>query len=55
VVKADIALAIFVFATLGIGRGNPEQRLAVAPPGHIVVFVLELEAEKGQQLVIESF
>src|SRR5215471_10338723 len=55
VMKADIALAIFVFPTFGIGGGNPEQRLTVAPSGHIVVFVLELEAEKGQELGIESF
>jgi len=52
--KANIALAILAFPTFGIGGGNPKQRLSVAPSGHIVVFVLEREAEKGQQLVIES-
>jgi hypothetical protein len=55
VMKTDIALSIFVFPTLGIGGGDPEQRLAVAPPGHIAVFVLELEPKKSQQLVIKSF
>src|SRR3984893_9023019 len=46
VMKADIAFAIFVFPALRIGGGNPEQRLAVAPAGHVAVFVFQFEAEK---------
>jgi hypothetical protein len=53
--KTNIALAIFVLPAFGIGGRDPEQGLAVAPSRHIVVFVLELEPEKGQELVVKSF
>src|ERR1700719_2926360 len=46
VMKADIAFAIFVFLALRIGGGDPEQGLAVAPAGHVAVFVFQFEAEK---------
>jgi hypothetical protein len=53
VMKADIAFAMFVLSAFGIGGGNPEQRLAVAPPGHILVFMFELEAEEAQKLLVK--
>jgi hypothetical protein len=37
----------------GIGGGNPEQRLAVAPAGHILVFMFERKAEEAQKLSVE--
>src|SRR5580704_14707454 len=46
VMETDIAFAIFVLPALRIGGGNPEQRLAVAPAGHVAVFVFQFEAEK---------
>src|SRR4029077_6965985 len=39
VVKADVAFAIFVLLALRVGGGDPEQGLAVAPAGHVAVFV----------------
>src|SRR5262249_58522729 len=36
-----------------VGGGDPEQRLAVAPAGHVGVVVFELEAEKAEQLAVE--
>src|SRR6202030_2966409 len=45
-VEADIAFAIFVLPALRIGGGDPEQGLAVAPAGHVAVFVFQFEAEK---------
>src|ERR1700733_10289640 len=53
VMETNIALAIFVLAPLRIGGGDPEQRLAVAPAGHVAVFVLQFEAEKFQELVVK--
>src|ERR1700722_504004 len=52
-VEADVAFAIRPLAALRVGGGDPEQRLAVAPAGHVLVVVLTLEAEKAEQLVIE--
>jgi hypothetical protein len=51
--KADVALAIVSLAALGIGRRNPEQRLAVTPAGHVRIFILQLEAEKAEQLCVK--
>src|SRR5262249_16314064 len=48
VVKADVALAVLALSPLRIGGGDPEQRLAVAPAGHVGILVLELEAEKAE-------
>jgi hypothetical protein len=42
-----------VLSALGVGSGNPKQRLAVAPTGHIVKFVFEFEPKKGQQLLVK--
>src|SRR5262249_13858449 len=53
VVKADVALAVLALSPLRIGGGDPEQRLAVAPAGHVGILVLELEAEKAEQLAVE--
>src|ERR1700733_7255974 len=52
-VKADVALAVLVLFTLRVGGGDPEQGLAVAPAGHVVVLMLELESEKAQHLVVK--
>src|SRR5712691_8312163 len=52
-VEADVALAILALLALRVGRGDPEQRLAVAPAGHVRVLVFELEAEKPEQLAVE--
>src|ERR1700758_4066504 len=51
--KADVAFAIFMLSPLRIGGGDPEQRLAVAPAGHVGVLVFELEAEKAEQLGLD--
>src|SRR5262245_25147787 len=53
VVEADVALTIFVRLAFRVGGGDPEQRLAVAPAGHVGILVLELEAEKAKQLAVE--
>src|SRR5262249_3352696 len=53
VVEADVALAVLALAALRVGGGDPEQRLAVAPAGHVGVVVFELEAEKAEQLAVE--
>src|SRR5262249_55677579 len=53
VVEADVALAVLALAALRVGGGDPEQRLAVAPAGHVTVVVFELEAEKAEQLAVE--
>src|SRR5262249_48788971 len=53
VVKADVALAVLVLSPLRVGGSDPEQRLAVAPAGHVGVVVFELEAEKAEQLAVE--
>src|SRR5262249_40854462 len=53
VVEADVALAVLALAALRVGGGDPEQRLAVAPAGHVGVLVFELEAEKAEQLAVE--
>src|SRR5262249_52167860 len=53
VVKAGVALAVLALLALRIGGGDPEQRLAVAPAGHVGVVVFELEAEKAEQLAVE--
>src|SRR5580704_828244 len=53
VMESDIAFAILVLPALRIGGGDPEQGLAVAPAGHIAVFVLQFEAEKSQQLAVK--
>src|SRR5262249_16854448 len=53
VVKADVALAVLALSPLRVGGGDPEQRLAVAPAGHVGVVVFELEAEKAEQLAVE--
>src|SRR5262249_10879060 len=53
VVEADVALAVLALAALRVGGGDPEQRLAVAPAGHVAVVVFELEAEKAEQLAVE--
>src|SRR5262249_44436707 len=49
----DVALAVLALAALRVGGGDPEQRLAVAPAGHVGVVVFELEAEKTEQLAVE--
>src|SRR2546426_565405 len=54
VMKADIADAVAALAPARVRRADPEQRLAVAPPGGIGEFVLELEAEKAEHRVIEA-
>jgi hypothetical protein len=51
--KTDIAFTVFVLSTLGVSSGNPKQRLAVAPAGHILIFMFEFEAKKGQQLLVK--
>ena len=53
VMKADIAFAVFALLAFGVGGGDPEQRLAVAPAGHVGVVVFELEAEKVEQLAVK--
>src|SRR5262245_48460253 len=53
VVEADVALAVLALLALRVGGGDPEQRLAVAPAGHVGVVVFELEAEKAEQLAVE--
>src|SRR5215467_8216925 len=53
VVEADVALAVLALSPLRVGGGDPEQRLAVAPAGHVGILVLELEAEKAEQLAVE--
>ena len=52
-VKADVALAVLVRLALCVGGGDPEQGLAVAPARHVGILVLELEAEKAEQLAVE--
>src|SRR5262249_50373612 len=52
-VEADVALAVLALLALRVGGGDPEQRLAVAPAGHVGVVVFELEAEKAEQLAVE--
>src|SRR5262245_25668337 len=52
-VEADVALAVLVLLPFGVGRRDPEQRLAVAPARHVGILVLELEAEKTKQLAVE--
>src|SRR5207245_1936960 len=54
VMKADIADAVAALAPARVRRADPEQRLAVAPPGGIGELVLELEAEKAEHRVIEA-
>src|SRR5262249_4101180 len=53
VVEADVALAVLALLALRVGGGDPEQRLAVAPAGHVGGVVFELEAEKAEQLAVE--
>src|SRR6266511_3363848 len=53
VMEADVALAVLVLLAARVGLGDPEQRLAVAPAGHVGVVVLELEAEEAEQLAVE--
>src|SRR5439155_8116476 len=53
VVKADVTLAILALSPLRVSGRDPEQRLAVAPAGHVRVLVFELEAEKAEQLAVE--
>src|ERR1700722_2269638 len=53
--KADIAFAILVPASLLIRRRDPEQGLAIAPAGHVGVGVLQFEAEKFEELVVKLF
>src|SRR5262249_48728751 len=53
VVEADVALAILALSPLRVGGGDPEQRLAVAPAGHVGGLVFELETEKAEQLAVE--
>jgi hypothetical protein len=48
-VKADIALAVFVRPAFRVGRGDPEQRLVVVPAHHVLVLGLELEADERHQ------
>src|SRR4051794_19016938 len=52
-VKSDVTLAVLVLLALGVGGGDPEQGLAVAPTRHVRIFVLELEAEKAEHLAVE--
>ena len=54
VVEADIADAVLVLAALGIGRADPEPRLAVGPADRVVVFVRDLEAEELEQPAVEG-
>jgi hypothetical protein len=42
-----------VLSTLGVGSSDPKQRLAVAPTGHVLIFVFEFEADKGQKLLVK--
>jgi hypothetical protein len=53
VVKADVAFAVFVFLALFVRGGDPEQRLAVGPTHHALVFGLDAEAEEFHQRRIE--
>src|SRR5262245_45149856 len=53
VVEADVALAVLALLALRVGGGDPEQRLAVAPAGHVGVVVFELEAEEAEDLAVE--
>ena len=50
--KSDVALAIFPSFAFGVRRRDPEQGLAVAPAGHVLIIVFELEAEKAEQLAV---
>src|SRR5262249_43545467 len=52
-VEPDVALAVLLPPAMCVGRGDPEQRLAVAPAGHLRIFVFQLEAEKAEQLAVE--
>ena len=54
--KADVALAVSALAARAVGAvglRDPEQRLAVAPAGHVRILVLELETEEAQHLGVE--
>ena len=46
VMKADVAFAVFMLLALRVRSRDPQQGLAVAPAGHVLVFVLQLEAEE---------
>src|ERR1051325_10299508 len=54
VVEADIALAMRVLLALGIGLGDPEQCLAVAPAGHVAVLMFQLESQRTEHLGVEG-
>jgi hypothetical protein len=43
--KADVAGAMLVLAALGIGRPDPQPRLAVGPADGVVIFVGNLESK----------
>ena len=53
VVEADIALAVRMFLSLGVGLRDPEQGLAIAPAGHVAVLMFELESQRPEHLVVE--
>src|SRR5262249_55204093 len=53
VVEADVALAMLSLFSLRVGGGDPAQRLAVAPAGHVCIAVLELEAGEAEQPAVD--
>ena len=53
-VKADIALAVFVLLAFRVGGGDPEQRLAVGPAHHAFIFGLDAEAQELHQRRVEG-
>ena len=52
--EANIADAVLVRAALGIGRADPEPRLAVGPADRVLVFIRDLEAEELEQPAVEG-
>src|ERR1700678_3785291 len=51
--ETDVAFAVFALLALRVGSGDPQQRLAVAPAGHVVIVMFELEAEKRQHFAVK--
>ena len=53
VVETDVAHAVFALAPIGVGRTDPEARLAVGPANRVLVFVGDLEAQECEQPAVE--
>src|SRR5262245_1273168 len=53
VVEADVADAVFAFATVRIGGADPESCLAIGPADRILVFLGYFKAKEAEQPVIE--